>query len=278
MNTRIYVGPAPDEDNETTSIPHNAVDLTGLLDGYGVTQINGLARPKAQINRSVLAGANASRISGAQISERNITLSVVPQGDGEEMRQALYSILPFNTMLRFYVKTANRQVFIDGYVEDMGGEEPNGEEYIATVSVLCPFPWFQSVELHQPKLVVGENTLPYDGDVAAGFTLSVPAQLSPPLQGSVGDLTLTIGGKTFAYSGNISVPKICTIPGRKKFLGIRSTAGSNMAPAFSALAANSEWVTISRGNTTLTVSCSENTVDWFNQQNVFTYRDTYSGV
>ena len=87
-NTTIYVGMIPD--SETTQIPTDAVNLTGLLDGFGTTQISGLTRPKAEINRSALAGANASRISGAQITERNIVMDIVPQGDGEEMRQALY--------------------------------------------------------------------------------------------------------------------------------------------------------------------------------------------
>lgn len=265
--------------DETTRIPSNAVDLVGLIDGYGTTQISGLTRPKATINRSKLAGANASRISGAQISERNIVLTVVPQGDGEALRQELYNILPFDTMLRFYVETKQRCVYIDGYVEELEGDEPNGDEFSVQVSIVCPFPWFQSVELHSQSLVVGNNNpILYDGDVPAGWTLNVPPQESPPLVGSVGDLEITISGETFAYSGNISVPTICAIPGRKSFTGIRSATGDTRHPAFGAMIAGCQWPMISRNGNNVSVSCSDATRGFFEKQNVFTYRDTYSGV
>lgn len=279
-NTTIYVGTIPD--SETTQIPADAVNLTGLLDGFGTTQISGLTRPKAEINRSALAGANASRISGAQITERNIVMDIVPQGDGEEMRQALYDILPFDTMLRFYVETKQRCVYIDGYVEELEGDEPNGDEFSVQVSVICPFPWFQSVRPHSVNLVVGDNTVRYDGDIPAGFTLDVPAQESPPLVGSVGDLAITIGGKTFAYSGNVSIPTICTIPSRKRFTGSRKSTGSEVstttAPAFGAMTAGCQWPMLDRNNKTVTVSCSAATQEFFERQNVFSWRDTYSGV
>lgn len=276
-NTTIYVGTIPD--SETTQIPADVVNLTGLLDGFGTTQISGLTRPKAEINRSALAGTNASRISGAQITERNIVMDIVPQGDGEEMRQALYDILPFDTMLRFYVATKQRCVYIDGYAEELEGDEPNGDEFSAQVSIICPFPWFQSVELHTQSLVVGDNNpVLYDGDVAAGWTLTVPPQESPPLVGSVGDLEITISGETFAYSGNVSVPTICTIPGHKSFTGIRSTAGDTRHPAFDAMVAGCQWPMIGRNSSNVSVSCSDATQEFFEKQNVFTYRDTYSGV
>lgn len=276
-NTTIYVGMVPD--GETTKIPADVVNLTGLLDGFGTTQISGLTRPKAEINRSALAGANASRISGAQITERNIVMDIVPQGDGEEMRQALYDILPFDTMLRFYVETKQRCVYIDGYVEELEGDEPNGDEFSVQMSIICPFPWFQSVELHSQSLVVGNNNpILYDGDVPAGWTLNVPPQESPPLVGSVGDLEITISGETFAYSGNISVPTICAIPGRKSFTGIRSATGDTKHPAFDAMIAGCQWPMIGRNGNNVSVSCSDATREFFEKQNVFTYRDTYSGV
>lgn len=276
-NTTIYVGMVPG--GETTKIPADVVNLTGLLDGFGTTQISGLTRPKAEINRSALAGANASRISGAQITERNIVMDIVPQGDGEEMRQALYDILPFDTMLRFYVETKQRCVYIDGYAEELEGDEPNGDEFSVQVSIICPFPWFQSVRPHSVNLVVGNNNpILYDGDVPAGWTLNVPPQESPPLVGSVGDLEITISGETFAYSGNISVPTICAIPGRKSFTGIRSATGDTRHPAFDAMIAGCQWPMISRNGNNVSVSCSDATREFFEKQNVFTYRDTYSGV
>ena len=160
----------------------------------------------------------------------------------------------------------------------MEGDEPNGDEFSVQVSSVCPFPWFQSVRPHSVNLVVGDNTVRYDGDIPAGWTLNVPPQESPPLVGSVGDLEITISGETFAYSGNISVPTICAIPGRKSFTGIRGATGDTRHPAFGAMIAGCQWPMIGRNGNNVSVSCSDETRDFFEKQNVFSYRDTYSGV
>lgn len=274
MIEHFYVGAVPDGD--ITNLPSGITDLMNFKQ-YGVSSISGLTRPKAEVNRSALAGANASRISGAQIAERNIVLNVDPRA-GEASRQELYDVLPFDTMLRFYVITERRKVFIDGYIETIEGDDVAGSIFGVQVSILCPFPWFQSIRLHKANLTVGDNIICYDGDVPAGFTLDVPQQITPPLIGSVGDLSVSVGGKTFAYSGRIAIPHICTIPGKKQFYGIRKDAGNTAAPAFGAMVSGCQWPTISKGDKIVTISCAEADTEWFEQQNVFAYRYTYSGV
>lgn len=275
---KIYVSAVPD--NETTCIPADAIDLTHGTMGYMVNdEIDGLSRPDADVSMSALAGANASRDGGEKISERTITMDVIPLPDVRKNRERLYNILPFGETRRFYVETDGRCVFIDGKIEKLGGAFKSGKLFRFGLSIRCPSPWFQSVELHSQSLVVGNNNpILYDGDVPAGWTLNVPPQESPPLVGSVGDLEITISGETFAYSGNISVPTICAIPGRKSFTGIRSATGDTRHPAFDAMIAGCQWPMISRNGNNVSVSCSDETRDFFEKQNVFTYRDTYSGV
>lgn len=274
---KIYVSKVPGA--ETTSIPSDAVELTSGVDGYIVnSSIDGLARPDAEIARSALAGADASRISGRQTPYRNIVLDVIPMPEINTNRERLYNILPYGETLRFYFEKRGKVVFIDGEIEKMDGTFDPGELFRFGVSILCPFPWFQSVKLHKLNLHVGDNVIRYDGDVPAGFTLDVPQQITPPLIGSVSDLSVSVGGKTFAYSGRIAVPHICTIPGKKQFYGIRKDAGNTLAPAFGAMVSGCQWPTISKSDKIVTISCAEADVEWFEQQNVFTYRDTYSGV
>ena len=276
MVEHFYVGKVPDA--ETTKIPSDAFDLYDKTK-YGIVNFAGLDRPGADISRSALAGANASRIGGSQISERNIVLTVRPWIAAEINRQELYDNLPFDTDLRFYIVTENRCVFIDGRVEKLGGGRFTQDVTDIQLSIICPFPWFQSVRPHSVNLVVGNNNpILYDGDVPAGWTLNVPPQESPPLVGSVGDLEITISGETFAYSGNISVPTICAIPGRKSFTGIRSATGDTRHPAFNAMIAGCQWPMIGRNGNNVSVSCSDATREFFEKQNVFSWRDTYSGV
>lgn len=297
---RIYVSKVPT--GETSYMPSDAIELTLGTDGYIVNNdIEGLSRPDADIARSKLAGANASRMSGSNISERNIVFDIIPMPNIDVYRERLYYILPYDEMLRFYFVKGGKRVFIDGKVEKISGAFKPGKPFSFAVSILCPFPWFQSVQRHRLKLTVGDNEISYDGDIPAGFTLDVPFRLTsiPPgmpgnptgvplikiENGYVTDLSVTIGGKAFAYSGQVRLPFICTIPGQKKFTGrLYKEADENeeltIVPAFSAMTMTSQWPTIDRSSKTVTVSCSDDgfSEKWFNRQNVFTYRDTYSGV
>lgn len=276
--------------DETTRIPSNAVDLVGLIDGYGTTQISGLTRPKATINRSKLAGANASRISGAQISERNIVLTVVPQDDGEALRQELYNILPFDTMLRFYVATKQRCVYIDGYVEELEGDEPNGDEFSVQVSIICPFPWFQSVKLHKTRLDRHSDNLIYNtGDIPAGFIF----RMDEPTDGTVfrafRNLVIDVNGTQFLTKkydeyptrGSFHPPVVLsTIPGKKSFnLKLEDTDFFKIA--FSSIDTKSQWPVLQSGKNIVKVSCTQLTTSGesnFEDINWLVWRDTYSGV
>ena len=276
--------------DETTRIPSNAVDLVGLIDGYGTTQISGLTRPKATINRSKLAGANASRISGAQISERNIVLTVVPQDDGEALRHELYNILPFDTMLRFYVETKQRCVYIDGYVEELEGDEPNGDEFSVQVSIICPFPWFQSVKLHKTRLDRNSDNLIYNtGDIPAGFIF----RMDEPTDGTVfrafRNLVIDVNGTQFLTKkydeyptrGSFHPPVVLsTIPGKKSF-GLELEDTDFFKIAFSSIDAKSQWPVLQSGKNIVKVSCTQLTTSGesnFEDINWLVWRDTYSGV
>lgn len=279
MVTNFMVGKKPY--GEITQIPHDVVELLNNHK-YGLASLSGLDRPDADVSRSALAGMDASRMYGSQVAERNIVMTLRPWINPDVFRQELYDILPFNTDLRFYIATETRYVFIDGRIEKLGGGDFSRKASDIQISILCPFPWFQSIELHKTKLVVGENTIRYNGDVSAGWELNVPAQVSPPLIGAVGDLSVEIGGEMFAYSGNVSIPYICNIPGKRAFDGYRKASSGpttgTFAPAFGSLVKGSAWPMITRDTTAVTVSCSSSTQEFFEKQNIFSYRDTFSGV
>ena len=264
------------------------------MSGYGTTQISGLTRPKATINRSKLAGINASRVSGTQISERNIVLTVVPQGDGETLRQKLYHILPFDTKLRFYIKTATRKVFIDGYVEDLGGDadEPNGEEFAVQVSIICPFPWFQSVEFHEETFSDQQMVAVNKGDIPCGFTFYMDEPTNGYKISFIRGFKFYVGETIFqtkiglaSSSGRFNIPMILsTLPGEKMFYV--KVDGSYTSMAFSLIDASSEWQALQPGENIVSMSCQSYQspsseegaiLDW-DQWMRLTWRDTYSGV
>ncbi len=276
MIQHFYVGAVPE--TEINYIPADVIDLLDIAN-YGVTSISGLTRPKATINRSVMAGANTSRINSAQVAERNIVLDIEPQG-GELARQTLYDILPFDAMLRFYIETEYRKVFVDGYIETIDGDDVAGKLFGEQVSIICPFPWFQSVQLHTAQLKTGDNIVYNRGDIPAGFRWYVE-----PVADKVRayEIKLTAGGETFATKPDkviVAAAELITVPGKKYFHCVTNSVSSQERPAFSLLTANSAWPQIPAGEQTVTLTYTNDSPAGYtyDDMNTLYWRDTFSGV
>lgn len=279
---KIYVSEIPDA--EIDAIPANAVELTSGVDGYIVNDtIDGLSRPDADVSISTLAGANASRISGSHINERNIVFSVVPIPNTDLARERLYYTLPFNTMLRFYFVRHEKTVFIDGYIEKLSGAFKPGKPFEFTVSILCPFPWFQSVRLHTQDVPAATTTTEFTfdavnaGDIECGFEVNQIRVGLHPWNSKTSNLDITVANRFFGYDGSIYLPYICTIPGKKAFKGDTrmsdvSQDPNSVVPAFSYMKDGAEWMQFRPGSNAVIVSCGS--TDGLR----FTWRDTYSGV
>ena len=279
MVKHFYVGRVPDA--EITTIPSGVFDLYDRIK-YGIVNFAGLDRPDADISRSALAGANASRISGSQVPERNIVLTIRPWIAAETNRLELYDNLPFDTDLRFYIVTENRCVFIDGRVEKLGGGGFTKDVTDIQLSILCPFPWFQSVKLHKAQLKAGDNIIRNDGDIPAGFRLEVEGHANMV---QLIDFKLNVGGETFATKAdtNVIAPvELITIPGKRTFKCSNSghISTGTWKPSFAYLAADTKWPKIPAGAQTINVSYTEGGVHpyIFDNLNTLYWRDTYSGV
>lgn len=282
MVKHFYVGRVPDA--ETTKIPSDAFDLCDKTK-CGIVNFTGLDRPDADISRSALAGANASRIGGSQISERNIVLTVRPWISAEINRQELYDHLPYDTDLRFYIVTENRCVFIDGRVDKLGGGRFTQDVTDIQLSIVCPFPWFQSVELHTQEILAQRTsafTARNDGDIPAGFVLKNSNHFNDY---SIIGLKVDVGGNAFQANANSEDPlenrmrspiELVTTRGSRKFM-----AQSNV-PAFALIAKDSVWPQLPAGNNDVTVTTSftwEISEEDFDKPFFhFRWRDTYSGV
>lgn len=278
---RIYVSKIPEGD--TTRIPADAIDLTSGAMGYMVNDnIDGLARPDADISISALAGANASRIGRRQITERNIVMDIIPLPDFRINRERLYHILPFGETRRIYVETKDRCVFIDGEIEKLNGPFKPDKPFSFGVSILCPFPWFQSVKLHTAQLKLGDNIIRNEGDIPAGFRLEVEGHANMV---QLVDFELTAGGETFATKAdtNVIAPvELITIPGKRTF---KCSNGGHIStgtwkPSFAYLAADTKWPKIPAGAQTINVSYTSGGEGEyiFDNLNTLYWRDTYSGV
>lgn len=278
---RIYVSKIPEGD--TTRIPADAIDLTSGAMGYMVNDnIDGLARPDADISISALAGANASRIGRRQITERNIVMDIIPLPNFRINRERLYHILPFEETRRFYIETKDRCVFIDGEIEKLNGPFKSDRPFSFGASILCPFPWFQSVKLHTAQLKAGENIIRNDGDIPSGFRMEVKGHANMV---QLIDFKLNVGGETFATKAdtNVIAPiELNTVSGKRTFKCSNSghISTGTWKPSFAYLAADTKWPKIPAGAQTINVYYTSGGEGEyiFDNLNTLYWRDTYSGV
>ena len=112
-----------------------------LDDQYKCIDVSGLVPPTATVNRAGYGSTDGSVVSSAYVRERNIVLTVVPEGSAEDARLALWRYVKPKYKVRLYFQTNTRDVLIDGYVEDVEGN-PYSQKARYQISVICPQPYF----------------------------------------------------------------------------------------------------------------------------------------
>lgn len=285
MIKHIYIGSVPDE--EISYIPSDTVEITNPKK-YFVTQASGFYRPDADIAQSALAGANASRSSGARINNRNIVMDITIVSGDELDRVKLYDIFPFDKKIRVYVETETRAVFIDGKVEKVDGDEIARKLPSAQISILCDFPWFQSVQFYEKTFLDKQMVAVNHGDIPCGFTFYIDdiddgntINLMTNFELLVGDAAFRTKPTSDKKHGFMYPMIFCTIPGMKMFSV--EVNGIYADVAFSIIDASSEWMLLQPGENIV----SARWTTWFlSHPSVYdpdewmrlTYRDTYSGV
>ena len=102
------------------------------------TKIEGLNPPAGTISTSSYAGMNGSYLNNAFIEKRNVVISFAMRGIGiEKRRHQLYHVVKPSRYIKIWYKTANIDVYAEGYVETC--EVSNFEQQISgQISILCP--------------------------------------------------------------------------------------------------------------------------------------------
>lgn len=136
-----------------------------LNDGFDVIDVAGLIPSGATINTSTAGIADGTFFNSSYTNQRNIVLTIVPQGDAEANRLTLWKYFKPKYKVRLYFKTKTRNVYIDGYVEGIEGS-PYSAKAVYQVSVISPNPFFTDL-----KPIIYEQTYISDGFM---FPVSFP--------------------------------------------------------------------------------------------------------
>lgn len=120
------------------------IDLTTTANKYMTSEIDGLYPPAGTISTSTYAGMDGSYLNNAFIEKRNIVISFEMRGVNiENRRHALYRVVKPSRYIKILYKTANIDVYAEGYVETCTVNNFGGK-VSGQISIICPDPYFYS--------------------------------------------------------------------------------------------------------------------------------------
>ncbi len=111
---------------------------------YHVKSVQGLTPPPTVVNTATAGTIDGSFHNSSRVEQRNIVITLVPNGDIEANRQLLYSMFPRKTKCTIYFKNKYRNVKIDGYVETLESDIFSMREEVQ-ISIICPRPFFEDL-------------------------------------------------------------------------------------------------------------------------------------
>ena len=125
---------------------------------YILTNVDGVTPTGANINTSEIATKDGSVFNSARITNRNIVLTILPIGNVENNRVALYTYFKVKQKVTLYFTTATRAVFIQGYVESMETDLYSKQEEMQ-ISIICPDPYLKDVNESVTDFAQSESSL-----------------------------------------------------------------------------------------------------------------------
>ena len=122
------------------------VDLSKTANDFMFSKIEGLSPPPGTISTSSYAGMDGSYLNNAFIEKRNVVIQFQMRGKGiEKRRHQLYKVVKPSRYIKIYYKTANIDVFSEGYVETC--EVENFEQFVSgQISIICPDIYWYATE------------------------------------------------------------------------------------------------------------------------------------
>lgn len=273
--------------------------------GFAITSIEGISPGDATINVSDIASTDGAYFNSARKSTRQVAINfrILSTPDCEYNRHKLARVFPLKKWTRVYFMSNQRLSYIEGYVES-NAVEVFTNPVTARVSILCPEPYFHSVDEHsitfsgevavfefdfeietttevsQLRAVADENVY-YDGEVPNGITMKIHAT------GTIGaDIyiydTTNNGLMVVDYAKLSSIMGsgltagddlvICTVKGKKSAMFVRNGVEYNV---LNAITRNATWFELQPGDNVFTYAT---TVGQQYLQFAISYDVLYSGA
>lgn len=213
---------------------------------FQLVAISGITPPKANINTSALANMDGSAFNSSKLNNRNIVMTIQPVGNIESNRLTIYQYFKVKQPITLEIKTANRDVVIDGYIENME-IDVNANPQTIQVSIICPNPWFKAKTAQvitldsNPKTIASES----DDEVGAIFTATISGAVSNPT------FTDSTTGQTFGLTYNLVSGDKLTLNTRRGEKSVSVLRGGSTINLINYITATSKWIALATGNNSI---------------------------
>lgn len=257
--------------------------------GFIVKSVDGLGPAKGNVNTVEVSTNDGGIFNSARLNIRNPVLNLLfKEADSEsieDIRHKSYKYFPVKKKVKLLIKTDNRILEIDGYVEHNEPAIFSNQEG-CQISIICPYPYFYSAgesnvtvfsgieplfefPFENESLVTNllemgevqnsaEQVITYNGDAEIGVTIIIYA---------IGDASnVTIYNAGTREVMRIDTNKLAALTGHGIVAGdeitIKTTKGDKS-------------ITLLRGGVTTNIlNCLDKNADWFQLvkgDNVFVY-------
>lgn len=123
----------------------NKIDLTGIENRWQLTSVTGLNTPPASISTSVIPTFDGERFNSSRVGMRNIVITLAINGNAEENRNTLNSVIMSKRRVRVYYSNNSRELYIDGYVESFE-YDVFSQKIMCQISIVCPDPFWKDLQ------------------------------------------------------------------------------------------------------------------------------------
>lgn len=237
---------------------------------YILTSVTGITPPKAVVNTASLATKDGSVFNSSKLGNRNIVLTVFPDGKVEQSRLNLYRVLKSKQYVKLYLTTAARDVWVDGWIESMEANLFDQRQKVQ-ISVICPDPYLKDVSESVTAFSNGSATIDNVSDDEVGFVAQFTAS------GAVSDIILTNSttGKSFKLNYDLVNGDKVTLDTRRGEKGISLLRSGSTANLINYIDIDSDWIQLEMGENALAFSCTSGSG---NLSGSVTVQPIYEGV
>lgn len=273
----------------------DVLQLTNTPD-YTVLEIDGLYPPSANIITSQMSLYDGSKFNSSKVNERQLEIAMAIEPDAETNRIALYRIVKTKRYIKVNYENGQRNVYVEGYVSDVNISFFEMKQQ-ATISILCPEPYFRSAEeiietarsiipkLHFPFVTTAtepkvfsyyeantERNVTNEGDVECGMIIEISCRDEVINPAIVNTDTLEYFRLTTTLEAG-DVLYITTQRGQKRARVYRDGEYINL---FNYIAKGSTWLQLQPGDNIFMYEADSTTAQYMEVR--FMHQNLYEGV